>query len=817
MNKKVIIACLLCVAIVPSYATPLQYEALGNLISFQKHATGLNIKASNAQVKVEVFNAATIRIRATQNDAFEEQPYTVIVNPSKIDYEVKDEGKQIILSTSSLILHITKEPLRFTFLTKDKKVISEDDPGFGIGWIGDESFTHKKLQPNERFVGLGEKTGNLDRRGSGYTNYNTDYYAYPTNGDPLYTTFPFYMGIHNGLSYGIYMNNSYKSHFNFGASTDRFSSFSAEGGDMDYFFIYDENISGIIKNYTWLTGRMPMPPLWGLGYQQCRYSYYPDTEVINIAKTFREKDIPADVIYLDIHYMDNYKIFTWDNERFPNPKGMLDQLEEMGFKVVIIVDPGIKIEEGYSSYHEGLDQDIFLKYSDGSLYAGQVWPGWCHFADFTRKDARNWWGNSFKGYVNDGIDGFWNDMNEIATWGQKLPENIHFNMEGTGGVTKKARNVYGMQMTRSTYEGTKKLLGKRPFILTRAGFSGVQRYSAVWTGDNVSSEDHMMLGVRLVNSLGLTGVSFAGPDVGGFAGIPGVSLFSRWISIGAFTPFYRGHTQINSKSSEPWSFGEEAEEISRNYLKIRYRLMPYIYSTFYESTQNGMPVARSLVIDYTHDQNIYNGHYQHEYLFGEALLVAPFRSDKEFGRLYLPKGKWYDFYTDELSEGNTESVIPLKASKLPVYVKAGSIIPMQSDVRYTADKTDGILRVHIYASNEANSFVYYEDDGESYNYQNGQYLKRAIRYNPTSRQITFDKVEGKYNSKFDNVELVLHGFDALKEAKVNGKRIKAIDNVVSVLNPISHFDPIGKGQASEKIAVKTLGFKHSKGEVAVKW
>jgi alpha-glucosidase len=466
--------------------------------------------------------------------------------------QINQTDGQITLKTSVIELEIDKKNASFRFRDIHGHVLNEDDAGLGTSWIGDQVTSYKRLQPGERFIGLGEKTGPLDRKGNGYENWNTDAYAYNNTTDPLYCSMPFYMGIHQGRQYGIYLDNSHKSFFNFGASNNRFSSFSADAGPMNYYFIAGDTVAEVIQHYTELTGRTPLPPRWSIGYQQCRYSYYPDTEVLNTAKTFRDKDIPADAIVLDIHYMDKYKIFTWDNKHFPNPKGMLDQLKDQGFEIVVMCDPGIKAEPGYPAYEDGKANDVFVKYPDGEYYTGQVWPGWCHFPDFTNPATRTWWMRQLKRYSELGIEGYWNDMNEIATWGNMIPENLEFQFDGHPTTARKARNVYGFQMARTTYESATQLLqGKRPFNLTRSAFSGIQRYAAVWTGDNVAYDEHMMLGIRLVNSLGLTGVAFTGYDVGGFVGDANTKLFTRWISIGSFSPFFRGHSMINSKDSEP--------------------------------------------------------------------------------------------------------------------------------------------------------------------------------------------------------------------------------------------------------------------------
>ena len=664
------------------------------------------------------------------------------------------------------------------------------------------------MQPGERFIGLGEKTGNLDRKGNGYTNWNTDAFGYRTDQDPIYSTIPFYIGIHHNLNYGIFLDNTFQSDFNFGASNNRFSSFGARGGEMNYYFIYHTHIADIIKSYTWLTGRMKLPPLWSLGYQQNRYSYYPETEVFRIANTLREKKIPADGITLDIHYMDHYKVFTWDKDRFPNPRQMNDKLAAMGFKLTVIVDPGVKVEKGYGTYERGVAQNVFAKYPDSTNYTGEVWPGWCHFPDFTNPKTRTWWGTELKKYADDGISGIWNDMNEIASWGQKMPDNIIFDYDGRKASHLQTHDVYGMQMARASYEGAKVAFGKRPFVLTRAGYAGLQRYTAIWTGDNRAEDSHMLLGVRLLNSLGLSGVAFTGMDIGGFTGNGTPSLFARWVQIGAFNPYFRNHTAVNTKSAEPWTFGEEVLEISRNYINLRYKLLPYLYSNFYEATQTGLPLMRSLAIDYTFDEHVYQEQFQNQYQFGPAFMIAPFEGDAKYGKIYFPAGKWYNLYNGEVQNGGEQKIIQLSMHQLPVYVKAGSIIPMQSLVQSTSQKPTDTLIVNVYHGDKPNQFVYYEDDGESYAYENGAYYKRAISFDPAHRGISFGKVEGTAASKFNHVKVVLHGFVDVKKGSWS-------DDFSSYLTPISKFDPQGNANATEGEKVKSIVLNNSNSQFTI--
>ncbi|MDY6822884.1 MAG: glycoside hydrolase family 31 protein [Thermodesulfobacteriota bacterium] len=733
-------------------------EPLCNYRAHQPLDNGCRIFLENGVADVCIWAEGVCRVHIGRTEkALNRGAYAVCGSPGETAFSVKDTRRRLTLQTSTLRVEMTKNPFRIRFYTPSDVLLNADDPAFGTSWIGDEVTTYKTLQPGERFVGMGEKTGNLDRAGSACVNWNTDWFAYTVDADPLYVSIPFYIGIQGGHLYGIFLDNTHKTRFNFGASNNRFASFSAESGTMDYYFIHADDVAGIIRQYTELTGRMPLPPLWSLGYQQSRYSYYPDHEVLAVAESFRQKDIPADVIYLDIHYMDGFKVFTWDSHRFPDPPRLLRDLAERGFHTAVILDPGIKVEKGYPVYDAGRKADVFVKYPDGEDYAAEVWPGLCHFPDFTRPETREWWGGLLWDIVETGVSGFWNDMNEPSAWGQNIPDLIEFDGDGEKMTYKAAHNIYGMQMARSTYEGVKEWMERRrPFVLTRSGFAGLQRYSAVWTGDNRAEDDHMLCGVRLVNSLGLSGVGFAGFDTGGFAGEPSAALFARWVSLGAFSPLFRGHSMVDSRSAEPWSFGETAEMTARNYIKLRYRLLPYIYSAFYETSRTGMPVARSLVIPYPHDPLIYAPDYQNQYLFGPWLLVAPVRSDQSIARVYLPPGQWYDLYSDCTTSGPAEIYAEAPLDRLPVFARAGAIIPIQEPCAHTGEPPDGPLAFHFYLGGNQSTYVYYEDDGVTDACKSGDFYERTVTMERDT--ITFGPVAGQFTSRFSEMALVFHGF-----------------------------------------------------------
>lgn len=765
---------------------------------FRNAETGnqeLTIHTTNGTAKIEVYSPTVIRFRAVRDTFVRTFSYAVVANKKTCILETAESDSVYTVYTDSIYIKIRKYPVRFAFYTRSGRLINADDHSFGVSWIGNEITTYKKLHPGERFIGLGEHTGNLDRRGESYTNWNTDDPGYSNSSRSLYASIPFYIGLHDSLIYGIFLDNSSQTTFNFGAGNNRFVSFTANCGEMDYYFIFRSNVRGVIEEYTWLTGRTPLPPRWSLGYQQCRYSYFPDTDVLSVARKFRERSIPADMIYLDIHYMDSFRIFTWDRNRFPDPAGMTEKLKSIGFHTTVIVDPGVKIDNNYEVYRDGLQSGIFIKYPDGINYTGEVWPGWCNFPDFTMPKAREWWGKWIKTYTDAGITGFWNDMNEIAVWGKDVPGLLELSWEGKRTSYNEGKNVYGLLMARSSYEGARKHLnGQRPFILTRAGYSGLQRYTAIWTGDNQSTDEHMMLGVRLLNSMGISGISFSGMDIGGFSGNPSQDLYIRWMQLGAFLPLFRQHTAVYTTRSEPWTMGEIAEDITRRYIGFRYQLMPYLYATFYESSVNGMPVVRSLAIDHPFSPRIFDAEFQQQFMFGPSIMVAPVKSSERLAKVLLPEGEWYSLFNDSIYSGNRVLLTECPIEEIPVFIKAGSIMPAQKLTGSTSENPGDTLFVHVYKGGSISRFTYYEDDGNTYRYKQDQYYRRDILYDSREKYIELTPKTGQLASGFPVVCIIFHGFrpSELMNVRVNRKKhvlTKQSFRFFTSLFPFADFGP----------------------------
>lgn len=793
-----------------------QVTNIGKIISWKRTNTGIEGKTASAFFRIQVYNENTVRIRVSQGPEMAEFSYSLVdsVVPVKTKFAVSESSNSINIQTKAINLKIEKSPaFRTIFRNKEGKIINEDieGQGFGTSFIGNRSTLYKKMQPGERFVGLGEVLGNLDKRGNGFTLNNTDTYKY---GDPrlsMYVSVPFYIGIFPHEVYGLFYHNSYKTFFNFGLSTP-FTSISAEGGDVDYFFVYDSCIANILTHYTTLTGKMPLPPVWSLGYHQSRCSYYPQANVKLLAETFRRKNIPIDCIVLDADYLQDYEPFRINEKRFPDMPGLTRELKNMGIEVTASVNPGIKIDSTYAAHSTGLKADVYLKYSDGKIYTAEIAPNLNNFVDFTNPKGRSWWIDQMKFLPDNGIYGYWNDMNEPAVGGSYLPDNISFDFDGQGANALEAKNLYGMQMARSSFESALKYgAGKRPFILTRSGFAGVQRYSAVWTGDNTAKDEYLTKGALLTAQMGLSGIPFVGDDIGGYIGNTSKELFTRWMQVGSFAPFMRNHKEAYANANEPWSYGEEAEAISKEFIGFRYRLLPYLYSKFYETSQTGIPVARSLCITHPHDEKVFDNLYQYQFTCGDAILVVPVNSEEKSKKIYLPAGDWYNLYSDERIEGPKELLVECPVYQIPLFVKASSVIPMQSLVQSTKQNPGDTLYLHIYNGLEKNIFTYYEDDKNTIDYQKGSFYRMDICMDPAKKQIQFSKPEGTYHSEFKVVKCIFHGFaDQFREIFINSqprvtsfssnKLLDGLHYLEDIYDP-SYFKMLRNGEKSAKQSI----------------
>ncbi|MHA4894719.1 glycoside hydrolase family 31 protein [Pedobacter sp. PWIIR3] len=688
----------------------------------------------SARVEVRVVSDEIIRVRLAPHSVFlDDFSYAVPVVDQKVTtFRLQEEQDHYAVSTNTITCKVWKSDFHISFVENQSQMVMSED-AVPMHWEENVEFggyyvyATKKCQSEENFFGLGDKSGNMNLRGRKFQNWNTDAYSFGWDQDPLYRTIPFYTGVHDGAAYGIFFDNTFRSYFDFAREDNEKTSFWADGGELQYYYIHGPHMMDVVKRYQTLTGTHPMPPKWALGYQQCRWSYYPEKKVKEIADGFRSRSIPCDAIYLDIDYMDGYRCFTWNKTHFPDPKRMIKELANDGFKTVVMIDPGIKVDDNYWVFKEGKENNFFCRRSDDYFMEGHVWPGRCQFPDFTNPTVREWWGNLYKELVEIGVAGVWNDMNEPAVFGSgTFPNDVRHNYDGYRGSHRKAHNVYGMQMVRSTYDGLKKLMrNKRPFTITRAGYSGMQRYGCVWTGDNVATWEHLKLGNIQCQRMSISGVPFVGTDIGGFSGEPDGELFTRWIQLGTFSPFMRAHSAGDTAEREPWSFGEPFTSINRTYIELRYRLMPYLYSVFWEHHRYGFPILRPLVM--LEQENLSNSFRQDEFTFGDKILVCPVLEQGATSRMvYLPKGKWYNFWTHEVLTGESEHNIAAALDHMPLFVRAGSVIPEYPVMQYVGEKdVDEVLLNVYFADYEVNSFLY-EDHGDTFAYEQDIYSEKKF-------------------------------------------------------------------------------------------
>ena len=710
---------------------PGRFTFAGDVLSYQHQRQTLTLLCENASLQISVLAADVVRVRLSRSRFFPTPESYAI---AKADAEwpparhsVEETGGAIELRTEGMTCHIDRHPLRVSFWDRHGNCIHTDHQG--LAWQGNRIVRYARLEPDEHIYGLGEKALPLDRRGRSLSIWNTDPQHYEPGADPIYVNVPFYLALCHGVAYGLYYDNSYRAQFDLGLTRPDTAIYTADDGEMRYYFFYGPEPDHVMERYTELTGRLPLPPMWALGYHQSRWSYCPAQRVREVARLFREHQIPCDVLHLDIHYMDGYRCFTWDAHRFPDPASLIEELHQQGFKVVLLIDCGIKADSKYHVCAAGLAEEMFCSYPDGTVAAGPVWPGESYFPDFTSPRVRHWWGQLHEPLVEAGVDGIWDDMNEPSVFGPRsdtLADCTRHDCEGRGTDHREAHNVYGFQMARATHEGLQRLRPtERPFVLTRSGWAGVQRYAASWTGDNASSWEHLRLSMPMVIGLGLSGLAFAGADVGGFSGDADAELLTRWTQLGVFLPLFRNHTAMLTRDQEPWAHGEPYVSANRAAIQLRYQLLPYLYTATWQCSQSGRPITAPLLWADPADERAHGC--DDQFLCGDSLLVAPVCEPGATSRqLYLPRGSWFDFWTDELHLGPTTLHTAASLDRIPLFVRAGTVLPLWPVRQHTAQPVDSLI-LHVYPGHEQSWL--YEDDGHSLNYQRGWY--RATRFECT--------------------------------------------------------------------------------------
>ncbi len=798
MNKniKLLILTACAVFLILPLGIRAEIKTFGNVANIaETRANGIVLQTSTgSKVEIMFHDAQVVRVRYAPNGNFERDFSYAFDTSAERKFpaaKVSQTAMQIVLTNESGIkVVIEKMPLLITIFDGNGELVVQDDklrPARFDDQTGEIQTTKLRKSEVETYYGFGEKAFmEMSRNGKFMTMWNTDTFAYPIGTDPIYQAIPFFYALHDGKSYGIFFNNSFRSFFDMGKSSPDRYTFGADGGELDYFVFIggkERSPKKVLADYSNLTGKTPLPPVWALGNQQSRWSYFPESRIREIAAGFRKNKIPADVIYFDIDYMDEYRVFTWDKKRFPDPKKLITDLKADGFKSVIIIDPGIKQDDNYAVYTDGLKKGVFVKNADGTVLIRNVWAQESTFPDFTDPRAREWFSSFYKAHLDEGVAGFWNDMNEpgvFMTPKTEKPEIYHHPDktfpydtphagDGLPDTHRRYHNVYGMQMARSSFEGLRKLSPEtRPFVLTRAGFAGVQRFSAVWSGDNYASWDHLALSIPLLTNLSVSGVPFVGGDVGGFAEMPSGELYARWLQAAALTPFFRSHSVGWVKDKEPWAFGEEFTKINRATIELRYQFLPYLYTLFQQHEKTGEPVMRPLWYEFPEDKLTYLNNDQ--FMVGKDIMVAPvIREGAETRGIYLPIGaEWIDWWTGEKFESGKTHYLKTPIDRLPLFVRVGAVIPTQPVIQHTGEMPKVNLTLNVAAGilpGKAEETSVFQDAGEGYGYRKNDFREIKISHKKGVLTLTY---AGKFKGqKIDLIEVV--GIDKIPaDVKIDG-------------------------------------------------
>lgn len=737
------------------------HAVTNQVLASTKTSSGIELQVKGGRLTISAPRADTFRVHVARTGARELASFAVdpaaLTTPAKLELEESDT--LVLVRTEQALLRIEKQPLRMRLMDPSGHIIS--DPALQLAWPDKGVELALGLSEGEHVFGLGDKVRGFDRRGQAFELWNTDAFGWKVDADPLYKSLPFWLCLDGGRAHGVFVDQPARAQVDFGKEQPgliRYSAKSTEAFDV-YLFTSPEP-KRVLEAYTSLTGRTPLPPLWALGHHQSRYGYKSETEVRGVVERLQHERFPLDAVWLDIDYQQGNAPFTVDTKAFPTFSKMVGDFQQRGVHTVVITDLHIKSYQhepspGYAPYDTGAAGDHFIRNGE-AFFEGKVWPGASVFAEFTREKTRQWWGGLYRGFVEQGVAGFWNDMNEPALLGKDktFAEDVSHRLDdGTTLPHLVVHNAYGMLNARATYEGVRKLRPDvRPFVLTRAAYAGAQKYAASWTGDNTADRSHLAVTIPQLLNLGVSGYPFNGADVGGFIGCPDAELFGDWMELGALQPFFRNHSSDNACRREPWLFGPAVEARARAGVERRYRLLPYLYTLFEESSRTGLPVMRPLWLEYPQDPAVAG--VDTAYLLGADLLVAPkLVANAARYRVTLPRGDWYDTETLAPVEGGPYDVEP-QGSSVRLFARAGAIIPEAPVLRRA--ELSGKLTLTVWPGAGCQGSLYV-DDGQSFGYATGKSRRITFTCEAAAKSLRVQaSSQGEYPAWWQQVELVLH-------------------------------------------------------------
>ena len=680
----------------------------------------------------------------------------------KIEIEERDGIYKVIVNDPLT-------PVDFGFKgVKSSKSLS--DFSLSVSEEGDYLLIEKPLGLREHVFGLGEKAVELDRRRKRYVMWNLDAGAYQKFQDPLYVNIPFMITLLDGKATGYFINSASKLIFDIGFEDYAKIKIKVPENGVEFYVFEGPSIEEVIERYVEVTGKPFLPPEWAFGYMISRYSYYPQDKIVELVDLLQKEGIKVTSVFLDIDYMDSFKLFTWHKDRFYDPKKFINELHSRGVKIITIVDHSVRVDQNYEVFSSGLGK--YCETDKGDLFVGKLWAGNCVYPDFFREETREWWSNLVSEWLSQGIDGIWLDMNEPTDFSRihcinevlgnlpvnfknlteysAFPDNVVHKLRDKVIPHPKVRNAYPYYEAEATFKGFEKAGRKDVFILSRSGYSGIQKYAFVWTGDSTSSWDQLKLQIQLVLGLSISGIPYVGIDIGGFQGRNlkeidnSPEMLLKQFQISLFFPFFRTHKATDGIDTEPVFLPSFYKEKVKEVINLRYRFLPYLYMLAVEAHEKGHPIVRPLIYEFQRDEDTYR--IDDEYMVGKSLLYAPILQGEK-RKVYLPReAQWVDFWDGEEVRGWVDS-----RHELPIYIRRGSIIPL----------SDGLL---VYGDGRVvyNGVVIQSESGKI-TFSKSFYLGSLLLYS-LPRKIFVDgkEIDYKINGKITTVDIG----SEVKEVKV---------------------------------------------------
>lgn len=656
--------------------------------------------------------------------------------------------------------------------------------GAAFGVSGKAWIFQFRQRPDMQFYGLGEKATPFERSNRSYRFWNSDVWAdHGTSKakdkayDPDYLSVP-YLIVKRGNTYaGILLDNPHASVISISPRhnvADQMMAdmppepmiyLGAEDGMPSLYILFGPSLAELTRKMQRLTGLAPRPPLWALGHHQSRWGYRSRKDLADLADKFEAHGFPNDGLWLDIDYMRGYRVFSFDGDHFPNPRQDIQGLRDRGFRVVPILDPGVKKESGDAIYESGKSAGAYCRNAAGTDFTGLVWPGYTVFPDFSLEKARAWWADRVAEFAEAVPDGAWLDMNDPST-GQVDCQGMLFD-EGRADHGC-YHNQYASLMAKATYAGYLKAHpGLRPFLLSRSGYTGDQKYTAHWTGDNWSNYHHLHMAIGKTLNLALSGMAFNGPDVPGFGGDAKEDLFIDWYKAGFLFPFFRNHSMRTASRQEPWVFSAAALKIARRHIRLRYKLLPYLYNLFLDHAETGEAILRPLFHDFADSKSLPLSHVNDQFLVGPAIMQAPFTVEGLKEReISIPAARWWRADQARWVEGPRKVRALKRAANTPLFLREGSILPMLRGIPKDNRKDLKDVELLIVLSRDGASRAagrYAADDGETFAYRDGQVSSYVLEADVNDGSLVL-KVDAEGPEGFGEVgftPVTLERFDAL--------------------------------------------------------